>query len=304
MPKTSRGTEYTVHEFTPPDGSISQWVAPTQAVEDGIPVNMLVYCHGSAGEHNDMLVMPTWKLFRDRLLDNGWGWVECLAYDPSWGTAINNYGSPTGVAHYRAALAVAKADLNVSRIAVMGRSMGGMPAMRLFLNEGGHVGADTLIQVSAVQNFTDWVMPAGKAQFRIPYGYPTDQAFVDDLPNIDPSRYPLSAWEGKRVLQVVGDVDVSVPAVEHGLWLRRRIHHTLGVSGLSVDHGGGHSSPVGPQRADDMMRFLQDFGGKQPGGSVQAIRAGFHGESREVIEVAVHVGGRRRPVEALTGTPA
>lgn len=296
MPTTPNGTAWTSHEFTPPGGSASTWAAPDAAVA-GAPVNLLVYTHGSSGDHTDFLTHAVWEAMRHRLIDAGWAWVECHAYDPVWGSAVNNWGSPTGVLHYRLAYEHAAAQLNVQRVAVLGRSMGGLAAINLFLRDPVvSTVADCLILNCATQDLTyrSTVTAGSVGQFRVPYRISSDAAFLETLPAIDPMLYPVTEWEGKAVMQVVGDADTTVDPTWHGLAMRARTHHALASSRIAVAYGGDHGASGGYSKHAEMMAFLQSPRGTRAPRPITAIRANLDGQVRDVTAVVVQDGPHRR----------
>jgi len=281
---TPRGTKYTTVEFTPDGGALSTYGVPTQHLEHGTKTNLLIYCHGSSGDHDDFTRLSVWDEFRNLLIDHGWGYVETIAYDPAWGSAVNNWGSPTGVLHYRRAYEYAAEQINVDHVAILGRSMGGLAAINLFVKDPVISPiAEALILNSATQDLTYRTIGqgAGLGQFRIPYGYPTDQSFIDALPEHDPLQYPVEWWQDRNVLQVVADEDTSVPPEHHGLKLRSRTHHVLALSRLAVAYGGDHGATGGYTQGPAMLRFLNDalYGVARP---VQSIYANMNGRIEEV----------------------
>jgi dienelactone hydrolase len=279
---TANGTPFTTFEFLPEGGSLAQYALPDHLIDSPDPVNMLVYCRASSGNHTQFT--GSHVPFRNKLIDNGWGWVETVAKAEDWGIYVNNWGSPRGVEHYRLAYDYMAERVNVGNVFIMGLSHGGMAAVNLYLKEP-YLSrkAKGLIVLNGTQDLTYRIQWQGLAQFYVPYEM-TEAEFLATVPDHDPLQYPLEMWAGKNVLHVVGDADDLVPPERHGLALRQRIHGAARESSLYVNIGGSHGTHnVLPAAWDFIQRTLHGL-------PVTKAYANYEGETRSVLSAKYHNG--------------
>lgn len=101
----------------------------------------------------------------------------------------------------------------------------------------------------------------------------------------DPMLFSPSLWTGKKVLEIVGTSDTTVPPASHGLAIRARWEGQPAVNLLDTRDGGDHSGTNGSYlQVEAMTQFLSLFHGHavdpDPGRTLR------HVTSRRVVTAA------------------
>lgn len=291
MPTTPNGTAYTWHDFTPAGGDLSRYAAPDNS--NG-PIDLILFCHGAGGLY-DQFSSSVFTGLRNRIIDAGWGYVESYGHGDNW-------GSPQGMTDYRLAYEYAEAQLGgVRNLVVLGRSMGGLVASSLYVHDPViSQKASGLIVNSGTQDLVYRYSVAGstqKAEFRAQYGVSTEAEWLAMAPAYDPMQFPLGDWAGRKVMQLVGDMDDGVPPAMHGLAMRARVHKTLSRSVLDVRYGGDHSAANGSYlQVEPMFQFIQQVTGRARN-PVSGVYANHGGTHKTVQQILILKDGAPTPVD-------
>jgi pimeloyl-ACP methyl ester carboxylesterase len=252
MPTTPNGTVYTVYSATVTDAGTVKWgVADAAAGTANIPA--ILYCHGSGGASNQFETLSAWTGLRNWLMDNGFAWIEGTGGGTkSWGNEAARIAYDTSYAHVAGVL-------DLGPVIPLGRSMGGVVAQYLFTQSPvvapACVGA---IINSGVQSLAAWY-EAGIDQPAVlsAYGATDSASFYAAIEGYEPLDFPATAWAGKKIIQLVGDSDTTVPAEDHGLAMRAHYAGQPSLDLLDIRAGGDHSATNGSYlEVDDMVAFI------------------------------------------------
>ncbi|QDH47710.1 minor tail protein [Gordonia phage Mellie] len=255
MATTSGGTTYTVRstDAVPAAGSIYWAVADNRIGHPDIPI--VVYTHGNGGPPNQFSSYGEWKGLRDWLIDNGWAYVECT------GGGATSWGNQASRDAYEAALTYVDGQIDTGKVVVLGRSMLGLVAywlasqssviaprcVGLIINSG----TTDLTYRYSVANTTD------KANMRTAYGAADDAEFATNSVGFDPMLFPESVWNGRKVLQMWGTADTTVPPANHAQAWIAEYGASCGLLLTDVRDGGDHSAGNGSYlQVDAMANFL------------------------------------------------
>jgi pimeloyl-ACP methyl ester carboxylesterase len=282
MPATPSGTVYTMRDFTPAGGDLSRYaVADHLATATGI--RTLLYCHGAGGLYDDFSVAQ-WNQMRHAIIDAGWAYIEGTGGgDITWG---NNASRSS----YEKAFQHVDGILDLGPVVVLGRSGGGLVAA--WLGTQSPVIAPRcagMIFNSATQDLAyrfaqgpNDIAPAyGIANINDPAEYQTKTA------GHDPMLFPLSAWQGRNAMWLVGTADTTVPPGPHGIAMHTRAAPALARAVLRTVQGADHSPANGTyNEVAAMMAFLSAVAPAPlavPGRTVRSVRLG--GRTRAVRAV-------------------
>ncbi|WVX88577.1 esterase [Gordonia phage CheeseTouch] len=243
MPTTSGGTTYTVRttDAVAAAGSIYWAVADNQ--NGAVDVPIVVYTHGNGGPPNQFTSYGEWKGLRDWLIDNGWAYVECT------GGGATSWGNQASRDAYEAALTYVDTQIATGKVVVLGRSMLGLVAywlasqspviaprcVGLIVNSG----TTDLTYRYSVANGTD------KTNMRTAYGAADDAAFAANSIGFDPMLFPESVWNGRKVLQMWGTADTTVPPATHAQAWVTKYAASCGLCLTDIRDGGDHSAANG-----------------------------------------------------------
>lgn len=271
MPTTSTGTAYTITETTT-TGYGTCLIAVADSHADDVAVPTILYSHGAGGGYNQFMTLGAWTELRDWLIDNGCAIVEGAGgfTDAEGG---QNWGNPTARLAYVAYLEWAATIVDVGPVVPLGRSMGGVIAPWLYLRSSIASQCVGLIVNSGVQTLSYGTIsdpdtslrPTGQyfgTAIQGAYGVSGYSAFVTASSDHDPMNFDPSLWDGKKVMQLVGDVDTTVSPTTRGAYPLRAIYAGRPeVDILDVRIGGDHSATNGSYlQVAAMTSFLSDLG--------------------------------------------
>ena len=243
MPTTAGGTTYTVTQTTLPMGDRAQYgVADSHRADPAVP--LILYCHGDGGGFDNFLTTSAWTGFRDWLIDNGYAWVE------SAGGGASTWGSPTATTSYEQAVQWVAGQLTINKIVVLGRSMGGLPAYWLYAKSTvvAPYRAGLIISSGVTDlhfRYYNYATDSKKATMRQAYGAVDDADWDAKTVGRDPMLYPVTLWDGAKVLQLVGTADDNVVPAANAYAIRALWAGHPAVDLLSVKQGGDHSAANG-----------------------------------------------------------
>lgn len=267
MPATANGTAYTVRSATLPTHGLVYWaVADSRASSSDIPA--VLYAHGSGGAANQFATLGAWAALRDWLIDNGWAWIE------GTGGGATSWGNATARAAYPAYLAHVETILDVGHVVLLGRSMGGLVTAWLYAQYGGRSRFSGWINNSGVSTIFEGTVDAANAAERptgqyfgpsmLPaWGVESYAALQSVAASYAPEGWPASAWAGKRILNLYGTSDTTVPWSPRGGGRLRELWAGQPATDLvEVRAGGDHSATNGSYlQVDAMASFLFSIGG-------------------------------------------
>lgn len=239
MPTTPNGTAYTVRRTTlPTHGAVSVGVADVVYPRQNIPT--VLYTHGAGGSATQFETLEAWSGVRNWMIDNGWAWVEGA------GGGLQPWGNPASEAAYIAALGYADSVLDVGPVVVLGRSMGGAVAARLFTTSSIASRCVGLIVNSGVQDLI-WAYDSGRwtNAFHTAWGVANRAELVAAVQGYNPIDGPASNWAGTSVQQLVGTADDVVPPGPNAYAIRTMYAGQPTVDLLDVREGGDHGTTNG-----------------------------------------------------------
>lgn len=276
---TATGTPWiSLQSSTLADGSVGRRVVPT-ALQNAKDIPCMIYFHGAGSSGNFFETAGVFRVLRDYLLDAGIAIVEAVGGAPG-NTAseggTQNWGNESSRVAYGLAFAWADAIHDFSAVTLLGRSMGGMNAYyfgtrhptisprvtAIIINSG----VSNLIAANNVPEGgnPDWITgaPSGSGKFWptmwTAHGVSTKEAFATAVsPEYDPHQFSPSVFSGKRILQLVGTADNTVPPGDHGLAMRTLYQGQPLVDQLIVGEGKSHSSSNGMyDYPNEMFAFI------------------------------------------------
>lgn len=254
MAVTASGTVYTVHNITLGGDNPTYWaVADAHAADADIPT--LIYTHGNSGSASQFTSFSAWSGLRDWWIDNGGAYVEGLG-------GGSTFGNQAARDAYEESFAYVQTQIDVGRVAVLGRSMGGIVGYWL-ASQSPLVAplCDALIINSGTTDLTvrSGGYP-GAAEFQNWFGInPDGSNFESVMDEFDPMRQPLSDWTGRNVMQLWGSADTTVDPDVHGkAWIAK---YGGSVALLATDEraGGDHTQTNGSYlQTAPMTAFLAE----------------------------------------------
>lgn len=262
MPTTPNGTTYTLSTADLGVHGAAYWaVADAEAGSADLP--FVLYCHGAGGGANQFATLAAWSGLRNWLIDNGFGWVEGL------GGGLQPWGNPASEHAYDAAFAHVDGLFDIGSVVVLGRSMGGAVASRLY---HAHRGTDPrfvgLISNSGVSDLAwayDYDGGRWTDAFNTAWGVTSKPEFLAAVTGLNPIDGPASAWAGASVLQMWGDVDTTVTPADNAIAMRTMYAGSPTLDVADVRAGGDHSAANGSyQQVDAMAAFLAEVTGMEP----------------------------------------
>lgn len=289
MPITQNGTAYTVYSSTE-TGYGTAYYAVSDAAKNNSDIPTILYAHGAQGASNQFATLPAWQGLRDWLIDGGCAWIEGGGgiTDADGAQGWGNAGSR---AAYVAYLNWAAGLIDIGPVVPLGRSMGGLVAPWLYLSSSIASLCVGLIVNSGVQTLTygelnsivlNPDLPANDpgqtsypprlsrrptGQYFSPkiweaYGATDFASFSEAAHDYDPMNFDPALWNGKKVLQLVGDKDyTATPEVRGAYPLREVYAGRPAVDLLDVRIGGDHSGTNGSYlQVAPMTAFLSDLG--------------------------------------------
>lgn len=241
MATTATGTPFTTYSAAVAGAGTVRWaVADSKASVANLPT--IVYCHGAGGGSNQFETLSAWSGLRDWLIDNGWVWIE------GTGGGAQPWGNPASQTAYELSFAHVDGLLDLGAVVVLGRSMGGAVGARLYLAGAFASRCVGVIENSGVQDLV-WAYDADSGRwtdaFNAAWGVSSRAEFVSAVTGLNPIDGPASAWTGKKVLQLVGDADTTVPPSTNAYPMRTLYAGRPSLDRLDVRAGGDHSASNG-----------------------------------------------------------
>lgn len=267
MPTTPNGTAYTVHRATlPTHGVVNVGVADAALPTADVPT--ILYTHGAGGSHDQFATLGAWAGLREWLIDHGWAWVEGA------GGGLQPWGNPASEAAYIAALEHADTILDVGPVVILGRSMGGAVAARLYTTSPIAPRCAGLIQNSGVQDLI-WAYDSARwtAAFHTAWGVTDRAGLVAAVDGYNPADLPAAAWGDTSVIQLVGSADTTVPPGPNAYAMRDLYTGRPVLDVLDVRPGGDHSAGNGSYlQVAPMVAFLEQVTGGTPEPTARILR--------------------------------
>jgi pimeloyl-ACP methyl ester carboxylesterase len=296
MATTSTGTVYTRHDFTPAGGDLSRY-AVADAVAGKADIPTVLYCHGNGGGYNQFSASQ-WTQLRDTLFDTGWAYIE------GTGGGLSSWGNDAARTSYEKAFQHVDGILDIGPVVILARSMGGI--IGSWLGTQSPVIAPRcagMIFNSATQDFGYRWSTYQDPDVMTAYGMTNPAQFATATAGRDPMLFPLSVWEGRSALWIVGSADATVPAERHGIAMHDRAGSVMTRADLHVVLGAGHESGVGGtyDEVPAMMAFLNHVAALTTPpvtGRRQVLLDQLRVGGQPVSAMYVNVGGVRRPVVA------
>lgn len=269
MPTTSSGTTYTVYTSTATGyGTAVYAVADAHKNDTGIPT--ILYAHGAGGAYNQFATLTAWTGLRDWVIDHGGAWVEGSGGRTET-AGQSNWGNSDARAAYVAYLEWAASKIDVGPVVPLGRSMGGVIAPWLYLRSPIAPRCVAMIVNSGVQTLTygtrdstnGALKPTGQyfgQSILDAYGAADYDTFITASSDYDPLNFAPSLWDGKKVLQLVGTADATVPRATRGADPLRAVYAGRLVDDrIDVRESGDHSQANGSYlQVAAMTSFLTD----------------------------------------------
>lgn len=249
MALTSSGTAYTVEENGETENGLrARWYVADH-LRDKPDVPLLLFVHGNGATYTSLDTTAQGQV-RDWLVDNGWAVFEADAGGTS------NFGNDAAQQAYIDGLAWVDSRINVGTIAALGVSMGGVAAYWLaslspFADRVNHVViqqgvSDLTYRYTATTSGTQVLGNAYGLGWTTTVDMPAWEIAADGH---DPMWTDVSAWNGKQVLQLWDDADMTVEWVHHGeKWVQKYGSfadvEVIGTSGNGHTFHAGHREPT------------------------------------------------------------
>jgi pimeloyl-ACP methyl ester carboxylesterase len=239
-------------------------------------VPLLVYCHGAGGGPDHFATANAWAPLRAWAMASGWAVVEGSG-GPTDEAGAYSWGNPAAREAYLAYVEWARDELYTGPVVVLGRSMGGIVASWLAARSPIAGSVTGLIMNSAVSTlFVGDGPDEGTNATRATSAYFSNVAAAYGIDNTQPDWYaqlqaaaadhapenwPVSTWDGRRVLHLYGTADITVPWYPRGgEYMRERWAGRPAVDDVYAVQGGDHSGTGGVYTAvSPMARFLVDI---------------------------------------------
>jgi pimeloyl-ACP methyl ester carboxylesterase len=300
MPFTSTGRSFTYHDWTNAVGDQSRWALADDLHTDPNPKPVMLFCHGSGSLFDQFSASPAWTPMRDRLIENGWVYVEAL------GLSATHWGHREAVESYALTLHEAAAQHPLGPVTLYGTSMGGTVSSSLAtqVSYGMTEHVAGLILSAPVQSMLQYGLVDGGFWNMIPwYGDPRvdEPAFIAATEPQDPLRFPAEDYAGLPVLWLAGTHDTAVPVEPHARAQYDRVKaFAHPASEIRVLGGGTHGGPLGQHiMVDPWWDFLRRTQGLLP----DAVALGFSDDDAVTDQTALHYPPPWKAAAPLT-TPA
>lgn len=267
MPTTSAGTRYTAHTWTNSTGDPCIWGVADRVANNPYPRPVLLFCHGSGSEYDHFTTSIQYRELRNRVIDNGWAYVEAR------GGNTSHWGREYAMESYAAALQEAAQEIPLGTVVAYGRSMGGTVATSLAVKPQWGISQHVvgLLLESAVQSLYYWHVTRGKGlNGQYPEGRVSEggdpAVFAAASEPFDPLKFDVSLFESMPVLFIHGDEDTTVMLEGNAEAQYNRIKNVAPYAELVVREGGTHN--VGdsnqPEVINPAWRFLRQAQGLLP----------------------------------------
>lgn len=262
MPTTPNGTVYTTTTFTNALGEQSLF-AVADAVRNNPNLRSVGWAHGAAGTYNQLMTLSALNAFRDRCLDAGIVVWEGL------GGGSQPWGNQRSQDSYDATFDHVDSVLDIGQVVVIGRSMGGVVMVRMYLDRrGSDLRFKGVVVNSGVQDLDwayDWDGGRWTAAFNSAWGVTSKAGFQAASVGMNPVDGPASRWDGANVLQMWGDADPLVPAQYNASVMRAMYAGHPAINQYDINPNGDHSTTNGSyKRVDEMMNFIDLVTGVTP----------------------------------------
>lgn len=255
MATTPAGTAYKATAATLPSGQVVWLGAPV----DGA-TKFVLYTHGAGGTANQFTDNSgPWPIaLREWLVDRGFGWVE------GTGGGLQPWGNLASQAAYNELINYVEARYAVTQWVVLGRSMGGVVATRIYqarrTSDPRWVG---LIINSGTQNLIaqyDYQNGARRPEMNTAWSVSDRAAFVAAVNGLNPIDGPPASWTGARVLQMWGTADDVVVPTTNGEAMRTMYAGRPEIDRVDIRLNGDHSAANGSyKQTSAITAFITDI---------------------------------------------
>ena len=245
-------------------GDVRWLVSDHSATARRVPT--VLFLHGAGHEEDHFEQATLWAPLRHRLMDEGWAVVEGRGGRAP--AARANWGNLAAQRAYSAYLGHVAGVLDVGPVVVIGRSMGGIAASNIYLNDPvvSSLARGLMLHQAACNLGALAAVPAGgvggsrTGQFWPglwhAWGTNDAQSFLRAAGPYDPMLWDPEVWRGKTVWVGVATGDRTVPPEDHGLALRRRWAGQPRIDRVSTRIGGNHTYEGLFGAVDLTMSFL------------------------------------------------
>lgn len=281
---TPNGTPWTSFSATVA-GQVVRW-AVADAVASTADIPTILYAHGAGGGSNQFETLGAWAGMRNWLIDNGWAWVE------SQGGGAQPWGNQASRDAYESALTHVSGLLDIGAVVPLGRSMGGL--VTYWLATQSTIVAPRAVGFIINSGTTDlaatYARPERVDAVEAAYGFTGSGGYAAATAGFDPMLFPLSTWDGVKVLQLWGDADDTVPAVDHAIAIRTRWAGRPTLDAYDIRAGGDHSATNGSYlQVAAMSDFLLEVTG-------QTVPEPIVTPSYQIVREYAVIGGRSYPI--------
>ncbi len=257
MPTTPNGTTYTVYPFTA--GGESAWRAIADNSVGGSSIPAVLFCHGNPGAVStdaDQQFGAGYTTLRNWLIDNGWAYIEGHGAGANW-------GNTAGRNAYEAMFAATVATWAISKVIVIGRSMGAL--VGAWLASQSNVVAPYcagFVSLSGTADLSNRWLTAGttdRANLETAYGVSGETAFRAAVATFDPLLATLSTWDGRNAIMQWDTSDTTVPYTVNGQAWDTKYGPRLTLRCTQSTTGGDHNStPNDATHTAATISFVQD----------------------------------------------
>src|ERR1044072_872430 len=199
-------TDFVMHRYSGSDN----WRIQLPAVRDGMAAApVAVFLHqATTGTRNSPMTESRWAALRQALMSAGYGLLSADDGGDRW-------GNPTSVANYRALLDWVAARVLVSKVFLIGCSMGGLPMLNIVSHKqaypiGAAVGICPVCDLIAMR-----ANPTFTASIDAAWGSSSEATLIANSAGYDPVT--SDPYEFRRIpyLFNVGTSDTTVPPAQH-----------------------------------------------------------------------------------------
>lgn len=274
MPVTTAGTAYTTRSQAL-TGYGTTYITMRDSIIATTDIPTIVYAHGAGGQPDQFVSLPAWQQMLFWCMDNGWAVVEGPGGPGSTSspTGGQNWANTTARAAYTAYATYWSGVFSLKLRCLFGRSMGGLVTGWLLLNEPlfaecgwlNNSGVSTmLVESGGVPSTGEYFRSGAWPAWGV--SNLSDFATAVTAAGAALENYPASAWAGKKILNLYGDADTTVPFGVRGAGPLRNIWHGLpAIDDIYVRPGGTHSAPNASYAdVSPMAAFLTTLNGGTP----------------------------------------